>query len=478
MRTKKSIILAMAMAVAVCMGAVSCSKDDPKDDPKKEDPIEVADVFFSAENGDYCYYIGASGTPEAKLTVIRSNSTIAAEYAIKVVSADKGVTIPESVKFAEGQTSTTLTITAPAGSAAGTVLSFEIMFTGENVNPSANSTEGTLRCEGTFYFYKEIVSCATFVPYSSGDISDYMGNMKQVIWQLDATTFIAKNFLGTEHDLRIIIDAATKDIKTIVYDGFDLYTEIDSDGGTMYYFWDDPNQVWEEFSPKGDRRIISSLILYADAGYSAYVEGSTPYIYFSVPSVTFYSETDNIDKEFQWQYLCFYFYSEETMSTLDFTGFPEVSASIYPDPVYSETEKDGMVPIQVYLENEGIDLDTQYGNATDTGFEIPNFMYSDCSLKIILKDTYADFEMYDKDGNLVTAPIEGSSYLSLGAEYIYPWANNWNWCIYGIQAYNDPGYRLYYPDSKMIQFWGGYTIYNGDTASYMATQAGWIDIYW
>lgn len=144
-------------------------------------------------NGDYCYYIGASGAAEAELSVIRSNSTIAAEYAIKVVSADKGVTIPESVKFAEGQTSSTLTITAPAGSAPGTVLSFEIMFTGENVNPSAN---------------------------------------------------------------------------------------------------------------------------------------------------------------------------------------------------------------------------------------------------------------------------------------------NFNWCIYGIQAYNDPGYRLYYPDSKMIQFWGGYTIYNGDTASYMATQAGWIDIYW
>lgn len=38
-------------------------------------------------------------------------------------------------------------------------------------------------------------------------------------------------------------------------------------------------------------------------------------------------------------------------------------------------------------------------------------------------------------------------------ENVNPSANNFNWCIYGIQAYNDPGYRLYYPDSKMIQFW-------------------------
>lgn len=53
-------------------------------------------------------------------------------------------------------------------------------------------------------------------------------------------------------------------------------------------------------------------------------------------------------------------------------------------------------------------------------------------------------------------------------ENVNPSANNFNWSIYGIQTYNDPGYRLYYPDSKMIQFWGGYTIYNGDTASYMA----------
>ena len=460
MRTKKSIILAMAMAVAVCMGTVSCSKDDPKDDPKKEDPIEVADVFFSAENGDYCYYIGASGTPEAKLTVIRSNSTIAAEYAIKVVSADNGVTI-----------------TAPAGSAAGTVLSFEIMFTGENVNPSANSTEGTLRCEGTFYFYKEIITAASFIPYSTGDISDYIGDVKQVVWQLDASTYIAKNFLGSEHDLRIVIDPSTKEIKSLIY-AYDLYTDVDTDGGTLYYFWDEESEAYEEFSPKGDRRIITSLCLYVDSGYAGYIEGNTPYIFFSVPSVTFYSEEDSIDKEFQWQYFCLFFYSDSVLSTLDFTGFPELEASIYPEPVYSETEKDGMVPIQVYLENEGIDLDTQYGYATDSGFEIPNFMNSDCSLKIILKDTYADFEMYDADGKLLTAPIEGSTFISLGAEYIYPWANNFNWCIYGIQAYNDPGYRGYYPESNLIQFWGGYTIYDGDAGAYLDTQSGWIDIYW
>ena len=126
MKTKFFYILSAIFAFA----AVSCqTTDGPEQD------VVVADIFFStADNGDYCWYVGEGQTGEATLSIFRANSTAADEYEIKVLSKSEGLEIPSSVSFAAGQTTASITIKTPSTASLGDILSFELQFVGDNVN--------------------------------------------------------------------------------------------------------------------------------------------------------------------------------------------------------------------------------------------------------------------------------------------------------------------------------------------------------
>ncbi len=451
---------------------------------------EVADVFFSVENGDYCWYVAPGETAEAELVIIRHNASDEAEYAVKVLSADEGISVPATVSFAKDQTTATLVVSGPALSDVPASLSFELQFTGENVNASANSVEGTLRCEGTFYYYKLMNAAACFLPDSNGgDIFNYMGDIRQTVWRLSSSDFLFKNFLGSDYDLKVVIDPSTGYVQRLV-GGYDLLESVDEWSGTTYTFYNEgvadfeENYYYEEFLPKGDARSIYTLSLYCTGGYSAFVEASgtsSAQLYFTVPKVSFYIYDADYAKDFTWQYLNFFFYTDEQLANCGFDTFPEVDIQSYPESTIVDETTDGTIPVQVYLENEAIDLDTQYGTMTDSStLYIPNFMLSDCSLELIFGTSSFDMIARDNTTNAVIADTRQASsdyYIDL-IEYVYPWTVNQNWCMYGFSAYNDPSYRFWYPSSNLATFYGSYLIYDGDKGSWLAAQSGYIDIYW
>lgn len=472
--------------MAAAVSFASCVKQNPDNNGNGDKPeTELADVFFSSQNGDYCYYVGSGEDATAELIVVRENATKADEYAIKVISADEGVTIPQSASFAEGETRTSISVTGPTDAQSGTIYSFEIMFTGDNVNPSANSTAGTTRCEGSFYFYQEMTAAACFLPWSgTGDVYNYMGDIKQTIWKLDEYNYIFKNFLGSKYDMKVILNSANNYIQTISY-GYDFYTASDEEGGVEYYFYNESvedfadNDYWEEFAPKGDSRVISGITLFlSSAGaYSAF-NPSVPYFYFACPQVYFYVSESDTDYSFtNWQYLCFFLYSDEELAKCNFEGFPELAESPYPEPVYSEEEKDGKVPVQFYLDNEGIYLDTQYASVTDKGYLIEDFMMSDMNLCIIPNGSSFSFEVTDAEGNVVSNTVNGG-YRYLGMDYIYPWSVNDYWCIYQLSVYDDSEYCVWDEANREAYFYASYNIYDGDQASWLGDEDGYIYIYW
>lgn len=470
-------------ALAILAGCQNNLNDDDKQ-------TEVADVFFSAENGDYCWYIAPGETAVAELSVIRHNASDEAEYSVKVLSSDEGIRVPETVRFAKDQTTATLVVSGPALTEVPASLSFELQFTGKNVNASANSVEGTIRCEGTFYYYKLMNAAACFLPDANGsDIFNYMGDIRQTVWRLSASDFLFKNFLGSDYDLKVVIDPSTGNVLRLI-GGYDLLESVDEFNGTTYYFYNEGladfeyNYYYEEFLPKGDTRSIYTLSLYCESNYSMFIEASgssAAQFYFTVPKVSFYLYDVEYPKDFTWQYLSVFFYSDEKLANCNFDTFPEVDIQSYPESTIVDETTDGTIPVQVYLENESIDVDTQYGVMTDSStLYIPNFMLSDCSLEFIFGTSSFDMIARDNTTKAViadTRQTSSSSYITL-IEYVYPWTVNQNWCMYGLSAYNDAGYRFWYPDSKMVKFYGSYTIYDGDKAAYLAGQNGYIDLYW
>lgn len=492
MKTKFLYIFA-ALAVSA-FAAVSCD-DSGKDDVQGA----TADVFFSSiENGDYCYYVGEGKQGEAVLSIFRQGATDAAKYEIKVLSAAPGVEIPQYVEFAAGDVVSTLVVKAPATASTGDVLSFEIMFTGKNVNSSANSAAGTVRCEGTFYYYQELVGLAQFGPYDSSSdngIYAYMGNMKQVVWKLDDQNWLFKNFLGSDYDLKVILNANGL-VQTYSY-GYDLYPETDEYGGTTYYFYNDgveefaDNEYYECFYPKGDQRYIYELTLYADpanwySGHMAESDSYPEYFCFTCPVVCFYGESEGIDKTFQdWSKLYVTFYSPEQMANKDFKSFPEVSTVNFPEPIYSEEMKDGKYPVQIYFQNEGVYADTQYATIEGESFVIDNFMQSDLKATITPSGSTFSVKFVDADGNQVSATeVDSYGYLSFTGEnyYLYPWQNGEDagWCLWGLAMYDSAEYTSWDATNKEAYFYGSYSIWNpeGGESGEWINSAGYVSIYW
>ena len=486
MKTKFFYILAAIFAFA----AVSCQKTD---DPKQNEDVVVADIFFStADNGDYCWYVGEGQTGEATLSIFRANSTAADEYEIKVLSKSEGLEIPSSVSFAAGQTTASITIKTPSTASLGDILSFELQFVGDNVNSSANSSEGTVRCEGTFYFYKEMIGALQFFDYNgtnSNGVNDFLGNIRQVVWKLDEGNWIFKDFMKGGYDLKVLVNEYTGLITAFSY-GYETYNVAD-ESGTQYYFYNEDIEefadydYYQPFFPKGDKRYIYALSLYADPTlyYSYHAAASDSYPeYFSIccPILSFYGEEEGLDKEYtDWSRIFITFFDDATLAGMDFESFPEVDLVEFPTPVYSEDMKDGKYPVQIYFSNEGVYADTQYASIEGESFVIDDFMQSGLKATITPSGSTFSVEFTDAEGNVITAP-DGSGYLDLcGSNNIYPWQNGVadGWLISGFYLWDDASYTGWDSSTKEAYFYGYYSIWNPLSGAYITGQ-GNVYIYW
>jgi len=312
MKIKNLAIVAMMAMLAGA--AVSCDKTPA------EEPIVPSNVFFSAENGDYCFYVGSQDAKEVKVLVIREDTEKAAEYEIKVNSASEGVVIPETVAFKAGEAQAELVIEVPATAKTGDEYAFDLSLTGANVNKEAVSENGTLRCEGSIYLYQLLNFRARFGSSTSKPEFKVFGYFKQTGWKLNDKKVIVKDFLRSGHDLTITVgdgvDASSASypevtkypVISLALSDYEMLVEsVDGEGD---YYWNcDKSENYTTYFPREDtQRNIYWM--------SMNVDKSTSY--------SFYYNRNKTDKASWLEYIRIYlgdFYIKTTADATDYTNY-------------------------------------------------------------------------------------------------------------------------------------------------------------
>ena len=159
----------------------------------------------------------------------------------------------------------------------------------------------------------------------------------------------------------------------------------------------------------------------------------------------------------------------------DFENYPELEVVDYPEPVYSEDVVDGKVPLQFWLDQEEIFLDTQYATVVDGTYVIDNFMATGQKVVLVPDGETFSFEVYGTDGNKLELTTDEYGFIDLGMEYIFPWVNNYSWCIYGLSQYNDPYYTTWDEENREAWFWASYYVYDG--AAFRDITNNYVGIY-
>lgn len=466
-----------AMAISMLMLA-SCRE---KEGPEVIIPI---DVFFSAENGDYCYYAAPGTATDVVLKLVRTDVEKDAIINIKVNDATSGITIPESVKFAVGEAETTITISTPANGAALDKYDFDISLSGDYVNPSATSDLGTIRCEGTVYIYEEYDALTSF-GYDGDSEFAYLGYMSQKVWKLADSKFILKDFLGGGEDLSFKHDdeftSYGYNISSVDYGNGDykyVYEDADYPGSQYIYFWKDDgtdNGEYKNFYPKGKQRYIPSLAIYIGDNYSNYyVSDKYDYISLCASSVEFYSESEDIDKSKSWIYLTIDLKSDA--KKYDTTSFPEISTSTYPEPKTDVTVPDGSVKMRLYFKEENVYSDSQAAavTATESGkdYTIANFLGTTNTLVIHTANGTYTTTVLDQNGKEISSDYSGYRYFGMD---IYPWAADTSWRLASVCYYNTTGYCGWIEDEKYGYCYLYYDLYHGE--SYTQSE-GYVYFMW
>lgn len=315
-----------AAFIAAAMSVFALASCDPNQNGP--DGGKTATVLFSIDNATNIYAAPGEATT-AEITLVRLEGTEAATYGIKVVDAADGIEIPESISFQKNQNEATISISVPAGQA-GDKFGFEIMLTGDNVNDSANSEEGTLRFEAAVYVYEECITRGYVNDYNYVK-NKYLGYFKQTIWRMADGLYVFKDFLGCGADLTVIRSGAALSFLDFSNDEYyDLWTYEDgvNIGFAPYKWFDEETGEYLHCYPKGDKqRYIGELCLYFDPAceWTYYYEGrSYDQIILSASWATVENESKDIYAEYSWDaFVNFEFVTKEGLDTTDFS-YPEV----------------------------------------------------------------------------------------------------------------------------------------------------------
>jgi len=479
-------IMAMA-ALASCKkpSVDPTPKPDPDPDPDPTPVVVVEDVFFSAENGDYCFYVGASDAKKAVVSVVRAEAKEAASFGIKVNSASEGVVVPESVSFKANENTATLEIAIPESAQVGEVYDFDISLKGENVNPSASSELGTLRCEGSVYLYRAVTLASRFGK-TDESIFAYFGYFRQNVWILDSKTVILKSFMGSDHDVTIRADE-NANIISITSNQYDLYTMDDGYGGTAYWFCHpiEGSEDWfyDTFYPKGnEQREIYGFALDDSAGYGLLQFNDAGQLRLRLFSyeAQLYSEVDAFDKSFYWQYMYLWEYDDAAMAEFDFETYPELSK--YPE-AEEITDSEGPV-LEFYL--GGVRLDDQKATLVNNedgsvSYVVDNLWWSDCTVTFTVTDGVLSLAAVDNSGDEPVDALYTSGYYTdfYSSDYIWfwPWNSDYYQGFTKLTYYNDASYCTFDTEAGEGSLYVYWNFWAGEDYTLGSDQDDYLDIY-
>ncbi len=240
--TTKHVLYKLSAACAIALMSLvitACSSDDEKWEPGPSVKEGCQQVHFAGSNPTLA--LATNGGMD--LIVKREITTGSLTVPVKVLSASEGVVVPDHVSFADGESTTTLTVSVPENATTGDSFSYELRLEGDEVDPYAD-------LDGTSYF-KGLISFALVRRaqlYISGYTTDKLGWWGEEVYEIEPGTYVIKNFCRSGLGLRISVDSENYVVVSAY--GFEPYITYADYGNFLYLTYHDDEYI--SFNPWGD----------------------------------------------------------------------------------------------------------------------------------------------------------------------------------------------------------------------------------
>ena len=281
------------------------------------------EVHFD-ESNEAIVMLDATGEGRtAVYTLTRSQGEGRLTVPVIVHEAAEGVSVPQSVTFAEGETTTTFEVTTPAEVTEGSSFTFDVELTGDNVNPY---TKGITRMSGIVAFPRVRQARMNFT-----NMSSELGFFRQSCYDIGGGRLCFPDFMHSGTDVWMLFDEkATYSVDAVITTS-PSYVEDDMEypGCVMVWPWDegapadDPNGGYTTFKPHGPGSVLSVeyMCMYYGEGWSGY-NPATGVGYIGLEEIKF-NIKNNI---YYWTGIQFSFVDPET----DTTDYSEPDFGIQP----------------------------------------------------------------------------------------------------------------------------------------------------
>lgn len=267
----------MALALGLCLA--SCDEKNDDFTPGDPTPADCMQVYFDSSN-PADFIDEPNSRTSIDIVVSRVDTASAAEVPIVCKLADDGLSIPSSVKFAEGEKSTNLTI------------SFGELETSKKYNFSLAIDDAYAdhysNLDGSTVFVGYVMD-ATWSVYVSGAKMTYSVVGTEYSWTVDierlgsTNRYSIRDFMGSGLDMTFTVGSAAAGQKTGYYTmtPYSNYYTYTDDGVAGFYLYDTANGKLPEFTV-GDKTIqeICFLTKYGSTEYN-YIGFSKGYAQFS-----------------------------------------------------------------------------------------------------------------------------------------------------------------------------------------------------
>ncbi len=269
--------ISLALAMGLCLAACDEKNDDFT--PGDPTPANCMQVYFDASNAaDFIDEPNARTSID--VVVSRVNTESAAEVPIVCKLADDGLSIPSSVKFAEGEKSANLTI------------SFGALEVSKKYNFTLAIDEAYAdhysNLDGSTVFSGYVMD-ASWSVYVSGAEMTYKVSGTEYSWSVDierlgdTDRYAIRDFMGSGLDMVFTVGAAAAGQSSGYYKmtPYTNYYDYSDDGVAGFYFYDTAKGELPEWTV-GDKTIqeICFLTKYGSTEYN-YIGFAKGYAQFS-----------------------------------------------------------------------------------------------------------------------------------------------------------------------------------------------------
>lgn len=357
-------IKSYSIALLALMGFTACQQGiDDNFEPGPAITASCQEVHFDSSNEATLLMSATSTERTASYLLTRKQSQGALTVELKVHSASEGVSIPQSVTFADGAATTTLNITLPQEVSVGTSYDFDVELLGDEVNPYI---EGATRFSGSVAFPK--VHSARMNFYNCDDL----GYFQQDCYELGGGRLLFPDFLHSGTDVTLLYDASAEDYAaegTIVTSPSLVTDDSDYAGCVMCYCWDESAPDDEEhnygytlFRPYGEGSVLTAnyMCFYYGDGWTGF-NPSTGYGWFGIMQVDFNIKSSTV----YWTYLQFtlldpaedtYDYKEPDFGIQPPIGNDGSVLTMKAHLLYNDAELDPFEEVKATIGNDGTSL--------------------------------------------------------------------------------------------------------------------------